>query len=184
MLKKTLTRRINIDIEGYCYTKKVSMLFPFRYVVPIIGLLSLGGIYGQEDDKILTPIVDLSARIKQHRFGASGQLVDGEEEMRKIIIQWNPIPGAISYDVCHNCRVLEDSTGPQPDEGGTGGGGLYLVNIDMTRDGRPAFVKSNTSLGKNTFHVRANLDGGKTTAWSQERIFNVNEPGNAVHEEL
>ena len=148
-------------------------MFPFRYLVLATSLLYPAIILGQEDP--LMPLVDMSARVKQHRSGASGDLVEGEEELRKIIIQWDSIPGAMSYEVCHNCEVVEGS--PQPGE-------IHAVDLDMIRSGRPVFIKPGAPLGKNTFHVRAKLDGGTDGPWSKERVFNVNEPGNALHEEL
>jgi hypothetical protein len=148
-------------------------MLAFRYLALVISLLFPASILGNED--ALTPLVDFSARVKQHRFGASGDLVEGEEEMRKIIIQWDAIPGAVSYDVCHNCPIVEGS--PQSGE-------MHSVSVEAQRAGRPVFIKPNTPLGKNTFHVRANLAGGTNGPWSKGRVFNVDEPGNAVHEEL
>lgn len=146
----------------------------FRYLVLLCFLLSPIGTLGQDD--VAAPIVDLSARVKQHRFGAAGDLVEGEEEMRKIIIQWDAIPEAVSYEVCHNCVLVEGQ--PEP------AGEILPVGLELQRAGRPVFIKPNTPLGKNTFHVRAKLEGGKSGPWSDERVFNVGDPGNVVHDEL
>ena len=157
-------------------------MLAFRYLVLVTSLLSPANIVlGQADDVVrLVPLVDTSARVKQHRAGASGDLVPGEEDLRKIIIQWDSIPGALSYEVCHNCDVVEGV----PQASSSGGDSIHTVGVDMIRAGRPVFIQPGTPLGKNTFHVRANFDGGTNGPWSQERIFNVNEPGNALHEEL
>jgi hypothetical protein len=149
-------------------------MIPIRYLLVLVtSLISPGRILGQDDP--LIPIVDMSARVKEHRFGADGDLVEGEEDMRKIIIQWDPIPGAASYEVCQNCQVFE---------GSSHSGELHLISAENLRAGRPVFIKPNTPLGTNTFRVRAILEDGTDGPWSQERVFNVNEPGTAVHEEL
>jgi hypothetical protein len=125
----------------------------------------------------LVPVVDRIARVKEHRFGANGQLVPGEEGMKKIIIQWNEIKGAIAYQVCHNCRKTDEDGVLEPGE-------IHFVSLTATRAGRPAFMKPGAPLGRNTFHVRASVEEGKWGPWSEERVFSVQDPGNAHHEEL
>jgi len=160
-------------------------MVPFRYLILVVTSLLFSTsilVIGQGDDDVRrVPLVDTSARVKQHRAGASGDLVPGEEDLRKILIQWDSIPGAISYEVCHNCDLGEvDDEGVPP----SGGNKMHTVGVDMIRAGRPVFIQPGTPLGKNSFHVRANFDDGTKGPWSKERIFNVNEPGNALHEEL
>lgn len=125
----------------------------------------------------IVPLVDRTARVKEHRFGANGDLVAGEEEMRKIIIQWNQIEGALAYQVCHNCRKTTEDGVLEPGE-------IQTVSPTQIRAGQPAFVKPGAPLGRNTFHVRASVEEGKWGPWSEERVFHVQDPGNAYHEEL
>ena len=47
------------------------------------------------------PIIDTRARVKQHRSGARGDLVKGEEEMHKILVFWPENPRAEVYEMCH-----------------------------------------------------------------------------------
>ena len=96
--------------------------------------------------------------------------------MRKIIIQWDSIPGALSYQVCHNCRLGE--TGMLEEMSGE----LHDVQVGVERAGRPVFVKSNAARGRNTFHVRASIEQGSWGRWSEPRSFDVHEPGNAHHQ--
>ena len=51
------------------------------------------------------PELDAAARVKQHRAGAAGALVAGEEEQRKLIISWKRFEAATGYEVCHGCDV-------------------------------------------------------------------------------
>jgi hypothetical protein len=125
------------------------------------------------------PIIDLSARVKEHRAGANGDLVAGEEEQRKIIIQWEEIPLALEYQVCHNCQATDEEGQLEPGETGK----IHSVSKDSVRANRPVFVKPDTPLGRNTFHARASVKG-EWGPWSKQRVFNVDEPGNAVHDEL
>ena len=119
------------------------------------------------------PDIDITARIKQHYVGGTnGDLVEGEEDMRKIIIQWEAIPGALEYQVCHNCIPTETD------------GDLHTVPITQTRGGRPMYIKKDAPLGMNSFQVRVSLAEGELTEWSKQRNFNVDEPGSVHHEEL
>lgn len=127
--------------------------------------------FGKED---ITPKVDMDARVKQHRSGARGDLVYGEEDKRKIIIQWDAIPGALEYQVCHNCKASKRKGELTP-------GDLHSVDIETVRAGRPVFVKPDVQRGKNSFHVRASVQEGKWGPWSEERIFHVDEVGKAEH---
>ncbi len=126
----------------------------------------------------VVPIIDASARVKEHRFGATGDLVVGEEAMRKIIIQWNEIPGALAYEVCHNCQTTnqEGVLVLEPGE-------IHPASPSAQRAGRPVFVRSGTTVGRNTFHVRASVEEGKWGPWSEQRIFYVKDPGNALHDD-
>lgn len=144
---------------------------PLSSLLFVLSFLIYQGL-GQD----VIPVIDNLARVKEHRFGANGDMVAGEEEMRKIIIQWDTIPGALQYQVCHNCKMTDDGV-LEPGE-------IHPVALDMVRAGRPVFVRPNTPLGRNTFHVRASVEEGKWGPWSEQRVFNVDAPGNAVHDEL
>lgn len=143
-------------------------------------LLFLSSFVAKGFGQNIVPLVDFSARVKEHRAGANGDLVAGEEGQRKIIIQWDSIPGALSYEVCHNCQVTGEEGVLEPGEAGK----IHTVNVGDVRAGRPVFVKSGTPIGRNTFHVRASVKEDEWGPWSKERVFNVNEPGNTVHNEL
>lgn len=123
------------------------------------------------------PIVGLGARVKQHRAGAQGDLVSGEEDLLKIIINWEAVDGAEKYEVCHNC-VINDATGKREgDDSGT----LYKVAADFTCGGRPCHVLTAAPRGKNRYNVRVSTEG-YWSKYSEHRNFNVAEAGNVQHE--
>jgi hypothetical protein len=119
--------------------------------------------------------VDDVARVKEHRGGPQGDLVEGEEHMRKVLLQWDQVPGALGYEVCHNCVPSSD---------GELEGDIIPVPADQTKAGRPVLVFKNAPLGINTFHVRASVKENEWGPWSDQRNFVVDEPGNIYHDEL
>ena len=57
-----------------------------------------------------------TARIKQHRAGANGDLVEGGEHLLKAIIKWDAIPNAERYEICHHCNdYIDEETGVADD---------------------------------------------------------------------
>ena len=123
------------------------------------------------------PKMDQRARVKQHRFGASGDLVAGEEELRKIIVYWEKTSGALGYELCHNCRV-DDATGVRLDDDE---GDVRPIPLDMTCAGNMCGVFPGAPLGKNRFNVRVQTSTG-WSLWSEHVNFFVDEPGHAEHE--
>ena len=131
------------------------------------------------------PVINDQARVKQHRKGARGDLVDGEESLRKVIVQWGSVPNALEYEVCHDCTF--DSQTGEPKEGE---GVRSMVDIGKTRGGQPVHIVPGARIGINTFHVRARV-GTKAkntwTDWSEPRNFDVHEDTTksyAEHQEL
>ena len=124
------------------------------------------------------PESDIIARVKQHRAGATGELVKGEEDKRKIILSWNRIAGAEAYEVCHECDI-DDDTGSRDGELGT----VTPIPITQTCGDRPCMVFPGAPLGYNRFNVRVQV-GGEWSAWSKHRNYFVEEIGVVEHEEL
>ena len=123
------------------------------------------------------PVIDKRARVKQHRAGAQGDLVSGEEHLRKIIVYWQPMPNALSYEICHNCHVNDD-TGERRDEDV---GFVYPVNLEDTCAGNMCYVFKGVPLGKNRFNVRVKT-ADEWSGWSEHANFEVDEPGFPDHE--
>jgi len=119
------------------------------------------------------PEIDVSARVKQHRSGAGGDLVEGEEELRKVIVTWDKAYGASSYEICHNC-VLNAS-------GDLIEGVAQSANSEC--GAQPCSVHPAAPLGYNTFQVRAKTGAG-WSEWGTQRKFFVDEVGHVDHEEL
>lgn len=125
------------------------------------------------------PEVDEVARVKEHRRGASGDLVEGEEDMRKLLLQWESVPDAIGYEVCHNC---------DHDDGGEGEIIPVGVGRKFEKGARPVLVRANVPFGRNSFKVRVSLKEGEWGPWSEPRIFYVDRDAlgqvDHQHEEL
>jgi len=128
------------------------------------------------DDSAIVHL-DVSARVKQHRRGAEGNLVEGEEHMRKLLLQWDAVDGALGYEVCHNCQP---TTGSEVKNGELQGI-ITPVPVDQTKAGRPVFIFPNAPLGKNTFHVRVSTKKNEWGPWSAQRTFNVDEEVGTIH---
>lgn len=129
------------------------------------------------------PKFDLRARVKQHRAGAMGNLVPGEEELRKIILSWDHYPNVAGYEVCHNCIIDEDTGERNTNEEGT----IIEIAIDDGGQcgGKPCLVLSGAPIGYNVFHLRyLTHREGEWSAWSKHRNFHVQEVGYVDHEEL
>eukprot|EP00555_Chaetoceros_dichaeta_P014443 CAMPEP_0198264310 /NCGR_PEP_ID=MMETSP1447-20131203/15158_1 /TAXON_ID=420782 /ORGANISM="Chaetoceros dichaeta, Strain CCMP1751" /LENGTH=148 /DNA_ID=CAMNT_0043953199 /DNA_START=85 /DNA_END=531 /DNA_ORIENTATION=+ len=122
------------------------------------------------------PIVGLDARVKQHRGGSHGDLVTGEEDLLKIIINWEAVNGAEKYEVCHNC-VINEATGEREGDSGT----LNEVAADFTCGGRPCHILKGAPRGKNRYNVRVSTKG-YWSKYSKHRNFNVAEVGDVQHE--
>lgn len=124
------------------------------------------------------PQLDEKARIKQHRSGARGELVEGEEDLRKIILSW-PQQGDNEYEVCHNCNIDEDSGERRSASTGV----IIPIPLGQECGSRPCMVMPGAPLGMNTFHLRVREDN-EWSAWSKGRNFNIVDPGTIYHEEL
>ena len=121
---------------------------------------------------------DITARVKQHRAGPTGELVEGEEDKRKIILSWDHIRGAEAYEVCHECDI-DDETGTRSTQFGT----VTPIPTTQTCGDRPCMVFPGAPLGYNRFNVRVQV-GGEWSAWSKHRNYFVEELGFVDHEEL
>ena len=127
------------------------------------------------------PVLETSLRVKQHRAGERGELVEGEQDHLKVIVKWNPVASATAYEVCQNCNISTTS-GERIGAAGT----VHPVKIDHTCGGLLCFIKPQCPRGINTFVVRAAraLPGDERwTRWSDQMKFNVHTPGYAEHGE-
>ena len=86
------------------------------------------------------PIFSATARVKQH-FHKTGQLIDGEEHLLKVIVKWDAISGAEGYELCHNCNHILEETG---EENGDLDGKIFLTWF-VYRRYQEAVVRSNTT---------------------------------------
>jgi hypothetical protein len=151
----------------------------------------------EEPYSLFRPELHLTARIKQHRQGATGDLVEGEEALRKIILNWDPIVNAKAYEICHQCAAsINSHTGERQQEEDEDVDSLdgTVISVPVGRDGEcgglPCLVVPGTPLGWNTFHLRVQFmvsDDKKTTTtttteeekedgwslWSRVRNFHV-----------
>jgi hypothetical protein len=130
------------------------------------------------------PQFDLKARVKQHRRGAEGNLVHGEENFRKIILAWDRVSDAEAYEVCHDCDI-DDGTGTRDSTMGDDKGEVFprAVGRNFECGDRPCLVMPGAPLGYNRFNIRVKV-GSEWSAWSKHRNFFVAEPGHVEHEEL
>mmetsp|Transcript_2528 Transcript_2528/g.5374 ORF Transcript_2528/g.5374 Transcript_2528/m.5374 type:complete len:123 (-) Transcript_2528:267-635(-) len=119
----------------------------------------------------------------------TGDLVEGEEDLLKIIVKWDPIRGAEGYELCHNCNHIDEESGA---ETSAADGRIYPVGIGAKFEcgSRPCNVMPGVPKGHNKFHLRVLLVGetpnssAEFSPWSKYQNFNVEEPGNFEHEEL
>jgi hypothetical protein len=139
------------------------------------------------------PQFDLQARVKQHRRGAEGSLVPGEENLRKIILSWDRVENAEAYEVCHDCHdIINDDTGIISSKTTTPllvdkDGIVKVFPLAVGRafecGMRPCLVLPGAPIGYNRFHIRVKV-GSEWSAWSKHRNFLVAEPGAVEHQEL
>jgi len=133
--------------------------------------------------------LSLSARVKEHRKGAEGKLVHGEEELRKVILSWTPVKGAVSYQICHQCQdYIDKDTGKLKDgvDESDLADKLHKVGLgpEHTCGGEPCLVLPNSPLGWNHYHLRVRLER-LWSVWSKQHNFKVStELGYVDHEEL
>ena len=149
----------------------------------------------QEDDE--RPEFKIyQSRVKQHRSGATGQLVEGEEELRKIILGWYEISNALEYEICHQCFGntnnirIDEQTGKDlltdTYDATDGSGTIHKISIDTKCGGQPCLVLPSAPIGQNTFHMRykAGEDNSpKWSLWSKVKIFNVDKENLGTMEE-
>ena len=128
------------------------------------------------------PIFSATARVKQH-FHKTGQLIDGEEHLLKVIVKWDAISGAEGYELCHNCNHISEVTGEE--NGDLDGGEIYPIGVGGANmcGGQACLVMPGAPKGHNKFHLRVKMDG-EWSSWSNYQNFNVQEPGMFGHEEL
>lgn len=120
-----------------------------------------------------------TVRVKQH-YHRSGELVEGEEDLLKVIVKWDPIPGAEAYELCHDCGHIDEATGL---EDGELDGAMYPIEVGHTCGGQPCHVMPGIKQGHNRFHLRVKK-GGEFGPWSKYQNFETVQPGNVGHTEL
>eukprot|EP00580_Thalassiosira_gravida_P003658 CAMPEP_0201605392 /NCGR_PEP_ID=MMETSP0492-20130828/5225_1 /ASSEMBLY_ACC=CAM_ASM_000837 /TAXON_ID=420259 /ORGANISM="Thalassiosira gravida, Strain GMp14c1" /LENGTH=164 /DNA_ID=CAMNT_0048069633 /DNA_START=40 /DNA_END=534 /DNA_ORIENTATION=+ len=131
-----------------------------------------------------------TARVKQHMH-RTGDLVEGEQHLLKLIIKWQPIPGAEGYELCHECNHIDETTGRETgtldaDEGTDGTVGTTIpieIGGKNVCGGQPCHVMPAAAKGHNKFHLRVKK-GGHFGLWSKLQNFDVAEPGTFQHIEL
>ena len=129
-----------------------------------------------------------TARIKQHRAGANGDLVEGEEHLLKAIIKWDAIPNAERYEICHHCNdYIDEETGVADDNVTDEDSIKDIYDIEIggknTCGGQPCLVMPGVPKGNNQYHLRVKIDG-EWSLWSKHQNFFVSEPGTFEHVEL
>ncbi|KAL3928526.1 MAG: hypothetical protein SGBAC_012616 [Bacillariaceae sp.] len=129
------------------------------------------------------PKFEPNARVKLHRVKTTGEVIEGEETKRKILLKWGKYHNAEQYELCHNCDNIDDVTGEA--------NGLIeeekVISLGVGRQyecgGDACLVWPDAPLGYNKFHLRV-LVGDEWSKWSKHRNYHVNEPGTLIHEEL
>lgn len=114
------------------------------------------------------PIVEDEARVKQHRSGAQGDLVAGEEHLLKAIIYWNPVRGAKIYEVCLGCSIQDGERLSEEQ------GRIETSEPGDTCGGRQCLVMPGTPRGINSYNVRVQTDEG-WSKWSEHANFLVDD---------
>ena len=121
------------------------------------------------------PSILPSVRVKNH-FHRSGELVEGEQHLRKVILKWTSFPGATRYEVNHvHPHEQNEYVHVTP------------IDIEHTCGGAPCHVKPACPIGRNGFSVRALVRGGEEdgaeedgaekeewTPWSPVVHFDIN----------
>ena len=130
-----------------------------------------------------SPKFSATARVKQH-YHRTGELIDGEEHLLKVIVKWDTISGAEGYELCHNCNHILEETGEE-NSGNDVDGKIYPIEVGGANmcGGQACHVMPGAPKGNNKFHLRVKMNG-EWSAWSNYQNFNVQEPGMFGHEEL
>ena len=108
-----------------------------------------------------------AARLKQHRAGATGELVPGQEHLLKLTVFWNAIPDAQIYEVCLNCEI-HDNERLDPTVGR-----LEVSDPQQTCGGRQCFIWPGADPGVNRVHVRVRTSDDRVSRWSDPGNFEV-----------
>lgn len=129
------------------------------------------------------PRFEPNARVKLHRVKTTGEVIEGEETKRKILLKWGKYPNAEKYELCHNCHTIDDVTGEA--DGDIEEANVISIGVGRQFEcgGEPCLVWPDAPLGYNKFHLRV-LSGDKWSKWSNHRNYHVSEPGTLEHEEL
>ena len=131
------------------------------------------------------PKLEETARIKQHRSGASGDLVEGEEHLVKAIFYWNSVGGALEYEISLDChRNVEESDELVVVQKGK----KDTISPSKTCGGRPCYVYPAAPVGITTVSVRVKTEDG-WSEWSQpvKYLVDMSQIGNTPqipHDEL
>ena len=147
------------------------------FLAGILFLLSCSTIVAELERPELIP---QATRVKQH-FHRSGELVEGEEDVLKLILSWTPHHSAESYEVCHNCLDLIDESGAEKASTAS-----KVVKSTGNYGGYPSIVMPAIPKGVQYFHLRYNSASGEQSSWSKAVKLSVEEPGQAtiIHDEL
>jgi hypothetical protein len=106
------------------------------------------------------PSILRSIRVKNH-FHRTGEPVDGEQHLRKVILKWTPVAGATRYEVHHvHPHDIHEEIEPRVH--------VTTVEAGHTCGGTPCHVKPACPLGRNGFSVRAMLEGGEEEDGEQQ----------------
>ena len=84
------------------FSSRVSL---FSAVAAVVCAIAVVG-----DIDATRPHLNKHLRVKQHRAGAKGDLVDGEEHLTKTIMGWAHFHEADSYEICMDC-IIDDASG-------------------------------------------------------------------------
>ncbi|GFH57596.1 hypothetical protein CTEN210_14072 [Chaetoceros tenuissimus] len=125
-------------------------------------------------------LIPQATRVKQH-FHRSGELVEGEEDLLKLILSWKPHRSAESYEICHNCLDLIDESGIEKANTAS-----KVVKSTGNYGGYPSIVMPAITKGVQYFHLKYSSASGEQSSWSKALKLSVEEPGQAtiIHDEL
>jgi len=121
------------------------------------------------------PVINPMARVKQHRAGANGDLVKGEEVHRKVILKWDRWGGAKTYEVCHNCQI-DDATGVRSGDRGK----VMSSGPDLECGSQPCQIFPGLAKGQHIYNLRVE-DASGWSRWSPHVNFKVDESGFQEH---
>ena len=112
----------------------------------------------------------------------TGDLVEGEEHLLKVIVKWDEIYDAEAYELCHNCNFIDEDTGAETTSSDRSGV-IKEVDVKTRCGGQPCSINPGMPRGHNKFHLRVKK-GGVMSPWSRYQNFDVQEPGTFGHIEL